>query len=118
MAYSRDKASSIRTKATLVSVPGYGDFYLRILTLAETKAWQITNGQPDQLMSAAQRLLCYTLSDESGQRLYKDDEHEQVALDFEWPCVEVLFDKALEMNKLSKKDEKKALADTAAAVKN
>ena len=114
MAFDREGLLSIRTRAKLVMIPDYGDIYLRVMTLAETAAWQKKAQADDPKILIS--LLSYTLSDENGKRLFKDDEVDLISQSMEYPLVDALFDQAMVFNKLRKED--KTAKATAEAAKN
>lgn len=101
------KAAAAPRKPLKVQVDGLAEpLYVRVMSVGERDAWEVlalrsASGRiPDNFRS---RYLCSTLCDESGKRLFADDEWQQIA-DLDSGIIGNLFDVASRHNKLSEAD--------------
>lgn len=85
-----------------VDVPDYGKHYLRRLTLAEINAF--LKLRPKDSDAAGYYLLAHSVVDESGNRLYKDEETAAVS-EMDFALTDLLGDEILKVNKLRKEDK-------------
>lgn len=101
------KAAAAPRKPLKVQVEGLSEpLYVRVMTVGERDAWEIlalrspSGKVPDDFRS---RYLALTLCDESGGRLFNDDEWPELA-SLDSGIVSNLFDVAAKHNKLSEAD--------------
>lgn len=101
------QAAAAPRKPLKVAVEGLSfPLYVRVITVGERDAWEISglnsnNGKVPQDFRS--RYLAMTLCDQTGKRLFGDDEWPQIAA-MDSGMVSSLFDVAAKHNKLSEAD--------------
>lgn len=101
------KAAAAPRKPLKVQVEGLAEpLYVRVMKVGERDAWEVlalrspSGKVPDNFRS---RYLALTLCDETGQRLFADDQWPEIA-ELDSGVVSNLFDVAARHNKLSEAD--------------
>ena len=101
------KSAAAPRKPLKVSISGLSEpLYVRVMTVGERDAWEIlalrspSGKVPDNFRS---RYLAATLCDESGTRLFSDDEWPDIAA-MDSGLISNLFDVSARHNKLSEAD--------------
>lgn len=104
-------AAQTERRPTRLEVPEWGgEVYIRVLTFADQVALQ--DSIPAERMPI--HVLMHTVVDENGQRIFGDEDAEQL-MTFEFPVILRIFAEAAKLNGLSTAELEAAMASFAPA---
>jgi hypothetical protein len=87
-----------------------GDVFIRVLSAKDQMV--LSDGVDPK--ETPVKVLCYSLVNEDGERLFSDEDFEALA-DMDWPVIMRVFTESAKLNGLSTKELEKAMQDFTSA---